>query len=88
MQLGVFDLIGLVTTLAFAIPVANFGVLRLLAGRPVTGVALIGVAAAMVVLPQYLLDPKRILTRLLGGLLPERLRSETTTADDYSERDS
>jgi hypothetical protein len=85
MQLGVFDLIGLVTTLAFAIPVANFGVLRLLAGEPVTGAALIGVAVAMVVLPQYLLDPKRILGRLLSGLLPARLRSEPPSAEEPAE---
>ncbi|TQQ82290.1 DUF7533 family protein [Halonotius roseus] len=74
MQLGIVDLIGLATTLVFAIPVANFGVTQLLAGKPVGGVALLGVAVAMVVLPQYFLDPKRILGRLLRGLLPARLR--------------
>lgn len=81
MQLGVLDLIGLVTTLAFAIPVANFGVMQLLAGKSATGAVLLVVAVAMVVLPQYLLDPKRILTRLLGGLLPERLRSVATAPE-------
>ena len=74
MQLGIVDLIGLATTLVFAIPVANFGVTQLLAGKPIVGVALIGVAVAMVVLPQYFLDPKRVLGRLLRGLLPARLR--------------
>ena len=75
MQLGIVDLIGLATTLVFAIPVANFGVTQLLAGKPVVGVALLGVAVAMVVLPQYFLDPKRVLGRLLRGLLPARLRA-------------
>ena len=77
MQLGIMDLIGLATTLVFAIPVANFGVIQLLAGKAVAGVALVGVAVAMVVLPQYFLDPKRILTRLLRGLLPARLRTSS-----------
>ena len=75
MQLGIVDLIGLATTLVFAIPVANFGITQLLAGKQVVGVALLGVAVAMVVLPQYFLDPKRILGRLLQGLLPARLRA-------------
>jgi len=78
MQLGIVDLIGLATTLVFAIPVANFGVTQLLAGKSVVGVALIGVAVAMVVLPQYFLDPKRILLRLVRGLLPARLREQPT----------
>jgi len=78
MQLGIVDLIGLATTLVFAIPVANFGVTQLLAGNPVVGVALIGVAVAMVVLPQYFLDPKQILLRLVRGLLPARLREQPT----------
>ena len=79
MQLGIVDLIGLATTLVFAIPVANFGVTQLLAGKTVVGIALVGVAVAMVVLPQYFLDPKRILLRLARGVLPARLRG---SADD------
>jgi hypothetical protein len=83
MQLGIVDLIGLATTLVFAIPVANFGITQLLAGKPVVGVALIGVAVAMVVLPQYFLDPKRVLGRLLRGMLPARLRE---TSEDNEPR--
>jgi hypothetical protein len=78
MRLGILDLLGLVTTLAFALPVANFGVLQLWAGNPVAGVALLAVAVAMVVVPQYLLDPKRLLMRLLHGLVPKRLRTTDT----------
>jgi hypothetical protein len=77
MQLGILDLIGLAGTLVFAIPVANFGVTKLLAGEPVVGAALVGVATAMVVLPQYFLDPKTILTRLFRGLLPARLHGDS-----------
>jgi len=76
MQLGIVDLIGLATTLVFAIPVANFGVTQLLAGKTVVGIALVGVAVAMVVLPQYFLDPKRVVLRLVRGLLPSRLREQ------------
>ena len=78
MQLGIVDLLGLATTLVFAIPVANFGVTQLLAGRTVAGIALVGVAVAMVVLPQYFLDPKRVVLRLVQGLLPARLREQPT----------
>lgn len=78
MQLGIVDLLGLATTLVFAIPVANFGVTQLLAGRTVAGIALVGVAVAMVVLPQYFLDPKRMVLRLVQGMLPARLREQPT----------
>jgi hypothetical protein len=78
MQLGIVDLLGLATTLVFAIPVANFGVTQLLAGRTVAGIALVGVAVAMVVLPQYFLDPKRVVLRLVQGMLPARLREQPT----------
>ncbi|TQQ83549.1 hypothetical protein EGH24_01790 [Halonotius terrestris] len=77
MQLGILDLIGLATTLVFAIPVANFGVTQLLAGETVFGVALLIVATAMVALPQYFLDPETILKRLVKGLLPARLRRKS-----------
>ena len=85
MQLGILDLLGLATTLVFAIPVANFGVTKLLAGEAVVGAALLGVGVAMVVVPHYVLDPKRLLVRLLRGLLPARLRG-TTGNDDHPER--
>jgi hypothetical protein len=85
MQLGLFDLLGLAATLVFAIPVANFGVTKLLAGEAAVGAALLGVGVAMVVLPHYLLDPKRILMELLRGLLPARLRG-TAEDDNRSER--
>ena len=74
MRLGLFDMIGLATTLVFAVPLANFGVWRIMAGETAFGVALVGVAVAMVVLPQYFLDPARIARTLLYGLLPRRFR--------------
>jgi hypothetical protein len=39
----------------------------------------------MVILPHYVLDPKRILMELLRGLLPARLRG-TAEDDNRSER--
>jgi len=85
MQLGILDLLWLATTLVFAIPVANFGVTKLLAGEAVVGATLLGVGVAMVILPHYVLDPKRILVGLLRGLLPARLRG-TAGTDDQPER--
>lgn len=86
MKLGVFDLLSLATTLIFAVPVANFGITRLLAGEYIGGAALVLIAVAMVVLPQYFFDPKK----LVVGLLPDRLRSTSSTdaeADASAERE-
>ncbi|GAB3702644.1 hypothetical protein GCM10028858_18990 [Halorubrum pallidum] len=69
------DMIGLAASLVFALPLANYAVVRLLAGELALGVGLLAVAAAMVVLPQYFLDPGRIVRGLLAGLLPRQLRS-------------
>lgn len=82
MKLGLFDLIGLATTLVFAIPLANYAVIQLVAGETALGVGLLVVAVAMVVLPQYFLDPGRILRGLASGLLPRQLRGGS--ADDGS----
>ncbi|WP_096390389.1 DUF7533 family protein [Halopenitus persicus] len=82
MRLGILDTIGLATTLIFAIPVANYGVMRALDGETAVGVAMVGVAVAMVVLPQYFLDPERILRGLVGGLLPSRLQNAGADAED------
>lgn len=74
MRLGVVDILSLAVSLIFAIPVANFGVLRLLAGETLLGGAMVAVAIAMVVVPQFLFDPRRLVRRLVVGLLPRRLR--------------
>lgn len=76
MNLGLFDLIGLATTLVFAIPVANYAVMRMLAGEAALGGGLLVVAAAMVVLPQYFLDPGRLFGGFVRGLLPRQLRGD------------
>ena len=86
MGFGILDMIGLAATLVFAIPVANFGIDRLLAGETAMGLALVGVAVAMVLLPQYFMDPKTILRRLLRGLLPGRFRTETPDEVPADER--
>ncbi|MFA9516649.1 hypothetical protein ACERIT_05465 [Halopenitus sp. H-Gu1] len=88
MRLGILDTIGLATTVVFALPVANYGVIRAFEGETALGIAMVGVAIAMVVLPQYFLDPERILRGLLAGLLPRRLRSaseEDTKTGDAAE---
>ncbi|ELZ41254.1 hypothetical protein C463_13454 [Halorubrum californiense DSM 19288] len=86
MRLGLLDMIGLAASLIFAIPVGNYAVFRLLAGEVALGGGLLVVAVAMVVLPQYFLDPAQILRRLLSGLLPSQLRGDdaaaTETEDD------
>ncbi|AUX08875.1 hypothetical protein AArcSl_1243 [Halalkaliarchaeum desulfuricum] len=75
MRFGLFDMIGLATTLVFAIPLANVGVLRILGGETLFGAGLVAVAVAMVVLPQFFFNPGRIVKALVSGLVPRRLRS-------------
>jgi len=82
MRLGILDLISLLGSLIFAIPVANFGVTRLLAGDTPMGLALVAVAVAMVVIPHYFLDLRTIATKLVAGLLPARFRRDPSTAAD------
>ena len=82
MNLGVMDMIGLAASLVFALPLANYAVIRLLAGELAPGVGLLVVAVAMVVLPQYFLDPARIARRLLAGLLPRQLRGDSPEETD------
>lgn len=74
MKLGLFDTIGLVASLMFAVPVANFGANRILDGEPFLGALLVAVAILMVVIPQYLTSPGRILRKLALGLLPRPFR--------------
>ena len=78
MRLGVMDMIGLAASLVFALPLANYAFIRLFAGELALGFGLLGVATAMVVLPQYFLDPGRLVRGLLSGLLPRQLRSESS----------
>jgi len=85
MRLGILDTIGLAMTVIFAFPVANFGVTRLLAGEILTGSALVVVAVAMVAVPHYLTDPKTVLGRLFGGLLPGRFRDDPSTPAEVDE---
>ncbi|OYR41445.1 hypothetical protein DJ82_05150 [Halorubrum sp. Ib24] len=86
MNLGLMDMIGLAASLVFALPLANYAVIRLAAGEIALGAGLLVVAVAMVVLPQYFLDPARILRGLVSGLLPRQLRGEDDAA--VSEGDS
>ncbi|WP_128906149.1 DUF7533 family protein [Halorubrum amylolyticum] len=74
MRLGLTDMVGLAASLIFALPLGLFAVNRLFAGEIALGVGLLVVAAAMVVLPQYFLDPARILRGLVVGLLPRQIR--------------
>ena len=78
MNLGLTDMIGLAASLIFAIPLGNYAVIRLLDGEVALGAGLLVVAVAMVVLPQYFLDPGRILRGFLSGLLPRQLRSDAS----------
>ncbi|MFC7324724.1 hypothetical protein ACFQMF_09040 [Halorubrum rutilum] len=85
MNLGLTDMIGLAASLVFALPLANYAVIRLFAGEVALGAGLLVVAVAMVVLPQYFLDPGRILRGLISGLLPRQLRGEDAAEADATD---
>lgn len=55
--MGILNTLGLVMTLAFALPVGLLGVQFLLTGRTVFGVALVVVAVLMVFIKQYVTTP-------------------------------
>lgn len=57
---GIFDLIGLLGVLIFALPVALFGLTRLVAGEPLMGVVMIGIAVGMVAVEEYIMSPRDI----------------------------
>ncbi|EMA71203.1 DUF7533 family protein [Halorubrum distributum] len=88
MRLGLLDMIGLAASLVFALPLANYAVIRLVAGEVALGAGLLVVAVAMVVLPQYFLDPARIARRLLSGLLPSQLRGGSADAGSEDETEA
>ncbi|VTT87008.1 hypothetical protein DM2_3046 [Halorubrum sp. DM2] len=75
-------MIGLAASLIFALPLANYAIVRVIAGEIALGSGLLVVAVAMVVLPQYFLDPAQILRRLLSGLLPRQLRGDDAAAPE------
>lgn len=85
MKLGLVDMIGLATTLVFAFPVGQFGIMRAMDGDVVFGLALVVVAVSMVVIPQYFFDPGRILRALIFGLLPGPLGSSSDDAEEPAE---
>ncbi|WP_256684573.1 DUF7533 family protein [Halococcus qingdaonensis] len=60
--MGILNTVGLVLTLAFALPVALLGVNLVVSGRTVTGIALCVVAVLMVALKQYVTTPDDVPT--------------------------
>jgi hypothetical protein len=81
-RLGILEMVGLAATLVFAIPVALFGLERLVGGDTLVGVGLLVVAVLMVVLPRRLTTPQDI-----PGEVAERVVGSAVKSDDDSERD-
>jgi hypothetical protein len=57
---GIIGLVQLAATVAFAAPVALFGLLKLSEGDTVIGGALLAVAAGMIAVEEYLVTPKDV----------------------------
>ena len=60
--MGILNTLGLLVTLAFALPVGLLGVNLLVSGRTGMGLALCGVALWMVALKQYVMTPDDVPT--------------------------
>lgn len=60
--MGILNTVGLVLTLAFALPVALLGVNLVISGRATIGIALCVVAVLMVALKQYVTTPDDVPT--------------------------
>lgn len=75
MALGIFDLIGIVGMLIFALPVAIFALGRLAAGDLLVGGVLAVVAVLMVLLPYRLTTPgdipSALAERAVGAVVPD-----------------
>ena len=75
---GILNTLGLVVTLAFALPVALLGMQFLLTGRTAFGVALVVVAVLMVVVKQYVTTPDDVPTaaaeKAVGAVVKEEDR--------------
>jgi len=71
MSLGILEMLGSVTTLLFAIPLALAGGELLLGGHRFVGVGLLGIALVMVVVDHYVTGP---------GDLPELVASKLVGA--------
>ena len=72
MRIGIVDLVGLAVALAFAVPMAGFGLDLLARGRPL-GAAFLGLAGLFLLAEHALTTPTdlpgRILGRLAGGVV-------------------
>ena len=60
MTMGIIDTVSLAATLVFAIPIALFGIDRIVAGQLVFGGVFIVIAAGMVLLREKLMTPSDI----------------------------
>jgi len=73
MRLGILGTLQLAATMIFAAPVGIFGLTRLTEGDIALGAGAVAIAAAMVVLPQYLTTPgdipMKIGERVLGAVV-------------------
>ncbi len=69
MSRGVIELLELAGAVVFAIPVAFFGLLMFIEGRPLLGVVFLLLAGLMTLGKEYVPTPQDIPAAALGGLV-------------------
>ncbi len=78
--MGILNTLGLVVTLAFALPVALLGVNLVVSGRTAIGIALCAVAVLMVVVKQYVTTPDDVPTtaaeKVVGAVVKDEKKRD------------
>ncbi|WP_435064551.1 DUF7533 family protein [Halobaculum sp. EA56] len=82
MSLGILDQVGLAATLIFALPVAVYGLQRVLDGSTLAGVGFLVVAALMVLLPRRLTTPEDVPAKAAETAVGSVVKEPDGSADD------
>lgn len=79
---SIIDQLQLLATLVFAIPIAMFGVDKLLSGSTDIGLVAIGIAVLMVVLEEYVIKPGDVATNAAKSAAGKVVKEPANSADD------
>ncbi|WP_284012270.1 DUF7533 family protein [Halobaculum litoreum] len=82
MALGILEQLGLAATLIFALPVAVYGVQRVVDGQTALGVGILVVAVLMVLLPRRLTSPDDVPGKVAEKAVGSVVKEPTESPDD------
>ncbi|MFC7069818.1 DUF7533 family protein [Halobaculum lipolyticum] len=85
MALGILEQLGLAATLIFALPVAVYGIQRLLDGQTALGAGVLVVAVLMVLLPRRLTSPDDVPGKVAEKAVGSVVKEPDEPSDDSTE---